>query len=157
MIPEVIASFLGKSGDTIVFEVERGAIKRFADSVGDYNPLYWDDEFARQSGYGAIIAPPGFFGWPTKWTGMPVFVPIQVELQAAMAKAGFGRLLAGGIEYDFLRPVRSGDTLAALPKVISIVEKESKGGAMFIATIETTYTNQEGFVAAKARNSMIAR
>ena len=43
-------------------EVEKGAIKKYADAVDDHNPLYWDDEYAKNSRYGSIIAPPGFFG-----------------------------------------------------------------------------------------------
>ena len=68
MLPEEITSFIGKDGGTRTFEVEKGAIRKFADAVDDQNLLYWDDEYARNSKYGNITAPPGFFGWPAKWT-----------------------------------------------------------------------------------------
>ena len=57
MLPEEITAFIGKSEETVIMEVEKGAIKKFADAVDDPNPLYWDEEYARGSRYGSIIAP----------------------------------------------------------------------------------------------------
>lgn len=158
MIPQEIAQLIGKTGETAIFEVERGAIKKLADAIGDRNPLYWDEEIARKSRYGSIIAPPGFFGWPAKWeTAMPFFSEIRQDVVDTISKAGYSRLLDGGIEYDFFHPVRAGDTLAALSKVKDIYERESQAGKMFFSIIEITYTNQNGDVVAKARQTLIAR
>ena len=44
MLPEEVAKFIGKTGDITVMEVEKGAIRRYDDAVGDFTPLYWDDE-----------------------------------------------------------------------------------------------------------------
>ncbi|MFH1122097.1 MAG: MaoC family dehydratase N-terminal domain-containing protein [Pseudomonadota bacterium] len=50
----------------------RDNIRKFADGVGDINPLFRDEEYAGKSRYGCIIAPPSFvfsvlagiqFGW----------------------------------------------------------------------------------------------
>src|SRR5579884_1325558 len=42
------------------FPVEAGHIMLFARSVGDPNPVYHDEEYARRSEVGGIIAPPTF-------------------------------------------------------------------------------------------------
>ena len=103
MLPEAVTQLIGKAAEPMIFEVERGAIKKFADAVGDSNPLYWDYEYAKKSRYGATIAPPGFFGWPVKWkAAMPLQQEIRTELMVALAEAGYGRVLDGGIEYEFL-------------------------------------------------------
>lgn len=158
MISEEVKQFIGKADPPIVRHVERGAIKRYAEAVGNDNPLYQDDEYARRSLYGSIIAPPGFFGWPTKTpcscTGL---ADIVGELQAALARGGFPRILDGGISYDFFLPVRAGDILIASPKVTGLSEKEGKGGTMIICNFETTYTNQNGNLVAKANQTFIAR
>jgi len=158
MIPEEVSRLIGRTGDTIIMEVEKGAIKRLADAIGDFNPLYWDDECARNSRYGSIIAPPGFFGWPTKWPEMgPTYSKLREEMQLAISKAGFPRLLDGGVEYDFFEPVRAGDKLAALPRIINMYERESKGTTMLFSVTEITYTNQNGALVAKARQTLIHR
>jgi len=101
MLPEEIARFIGKVGDIIIVEVEKGAIKRYADAVGDFNPLYWDGEYAGKSRYGSIIAPPGFFGWPSKWSEWgPNYTSLREEITPGLAQAGYRRALDGGIEYE---------------------------------------------------------
>ena len=159
MLSQEMTQLIGKTGETLILEVEKGAIKRFADAVGDRNPLYWDDEHARNSRYGSIVAPPGFFGWPTKWkTSMPFLPELREELITTITKDGYGRVLDGGMEFDFIQPIRAGDKLASVFKVIDIREREGKGGSkMILSVAETTYTNQYGDVVAKMRQTLIHR
>ena len=158
MLPEEVTNLIGKAGNITIMDVEKGAIKKHADAVGDFNPIYWDEEYASNSRYGSIIAPPGFFGWPTRWSESgPTYTKLREELILAIAQAGYERVLDGGIEYEFFSPVRAADTLAALPKIINIFEKETKAGTLVFSVMETTYTNQNDRLVAKARNTLIHR
>ena len=158
MLPQEIKQLIGKTGEIFNLEVEKGAIKKLADAVGDRNPLYWDEKYARNSKYGSIVAPPGYFGWPTKWeSAQPLRSELMQETIGTVSKSGYSRVLDGGIEYDFYYPVRAGDTLTAVPKVKDIYERESKTGTMVLSVLETTYTNQNGDIVAKARQTLIAR
>lgn len=158
MVPDELTRLIGKTGDVVIMQVEKGAIRKLADAVGDPNPLYWDEDHSRNSRFGAMVAPPGFFGWPTAWPEMgPTFSKIREEVLTAMTKAGFARGLDGGIEYDFFEPVRAGDTLAALPRIFDVFERDSKGSKMMFSVTETTYTNQNGTLVAKARQTLIHR
>ena len=62
-IEDLQKELVGRMAEPVVQIVERGAIARFAEAVDDPNPLYSDLEYAQNSRYGSIIAPPGFFGW----------------------------------------------------------------------------------------------
>ncbi len=158
MVAEEISKLIGQTGDVTIMEVEKGAIRRYAHAVDDSNPLYLDDEYARDSVYGSTIAPPGFFGWPTRWKGnMPVIPNLAKILLSSLQAAGYSRLLDGGIEYEFLSPVRAGDTLAALARITRIAERETKGGKLAFSIVETTYTNQSGVLVATARQTFISR
>ncbi len=42
------------------FPVESGHIMMFARSIGDANEIYYDEDYARSTDQGAIIAPPTF-------------------------------------------------------------------------------------------------
>jgi acyl dehydratase len=158
MIPDEVKEYIGKADPPHVRVVEKGAILRYADAVGNDNPLYGDEEYASTSRYGDIIAPPGFFGWPTKpaasSTGLPQLV---ADLQSALSSAGYPRILDGGISYDFYLPVRTGDILIVSPKVKDVTVKEGKSGTMMICNLETTYLNQNGDIVAKAYQTFIAR
>lgn len=158
MTLEELTKFKGKAGDIVTMEVEKGAIKKYADAVGDRNPLYWDEEYARNSRYGSIIAPPGFFGWPTTWAQAVIPVSkLMEEVGDAAAQAGCGRVLNGGIEFEFFCPIHAGDTLAAAQRIADISVREGKTGKLVIVVYETTYTNQKGDLVAKASQTAIHR
>ncbi|UCC59300.1 MAG: MaoC family dehydratase N-terminal domain-containing protein [Dehalococcoidia bacterium] len=158
MISEEVQPFIGKTAAPIIREVEKGAVRRYADAVGNNNPVYSDEEYAVKSKYGGIIAPPGFFGWPMKPVASSTgLADIVGDLQEALSKAGFPRILDGGISYEFFLPVRAGDTLVASPKVSKVVEKEGKSSAMMICDFETTYINQNGDMVARSNQTFIAR
>jgi len=166
MLAEEIAPFIGKSIGTIACEVEKGSIKRFADAVGETNPLYWDEEYAAKSKYGSIIAPPGFFGWPVKLPRGTTFMrPTDIsdppnateEMRAALAKAGYWRVVDGGVDYEFFQPVHAGDALTAKSVIKEVREREGKSGKMAFVIIETSYTNKKNELVAVQRSTAIYR
>ena len=137
-----------------ILEVERGAIRRYADAIDDPSPIYRDVEYAKNSRYGELICPPGFFGWPVKaggvMSGLSTWGP-------PLARAGFPRILDGGIEYEFFVPIRAGDTLTSYGKVADITERSGRTGNMLVVTQEATYINQNGDIVAKTRAMLIGR
>jgi acyl dehydratase len=154
MVPDELKQHIGKIDPPCVREVERGSIRRYADAVGNENPLYFDEEYASESRYGTIIAPPGFFGWPMQ--SVPSSEGI-IGLMTAMINAGYYRILDGGMSYECFLPVRAGDILIASPKVKDVSAKEGKSGTMIICNFETTYLNQNGDPVAKAYQTLIGR
>ena len=156
MIPEELLQYIGKQSTPQVMEVEKGAIKRYAQAIEDDNPLYLDEEYARNSRYGTIIAPSGFFGWPAK--PVPPQEAGMRELMAAMPRAGYPGLFNGGTEYEFYLPVRAGDILVSTAKISDIYERVSKSGnKMIFAVSETSCLNQNGDLVAKWRLTLIFR
>jgi acyl dehydratase len=153
MVPDSLKQYIGKVDPPHLREVEKGAIRRYADAVGDDNPLYYDEEYARKSRYGGIIAPPGFFGWAKKTISSSEGL---VGLIGAMIEAGYAGILDGGMAYDFYLPVRVGDTLVVSPKVADITLKEGKT-KMMILRFEASYTNQNGDLIAKSYQTLIGR
>jgi hydroxyacyl-ACP dehydratase HTD2-like protein with hotdog domain len=61
----------------------------------------------------------------------------------------------GGTEIEYYHPIRPGDRITSVAKITDIKEKAGKLGPMLILTLETTYTNQLGQVAAKATDTSI--
>ena len=161
MLPEEVTKFIGVNTGVSVFEVEKEPIKRFADSIDDPNPLYWDEEYAKKSRYGSLIAPPGFISipWNTRAKGGETSPDPRTELRAALRKVGYVNPggIDAGIEYEFFNPVRAGDTITASSVIKDIFEREGKTGKMSFTINETTYTNQNGDLVAKARSTFIQR
>jgi acyl dehydratase len=148
-----IRSMIGLWSEPVVLEVEKGAIARYSDAIDDDNPLYRNEEYAKNTRYGSIIAPPGFFGWPVGGGNIEAGMSRVV---GAVASAGMLRILDGGIELNFYVPVRAGDTLVTYGKLADAREKETKSqGTMVFLIIEQKYLNQNGNLVALARQTLI--
>ena len=82
---------------------------------------------------------------------------LTAKVREALTKAGYSRLLDGGVEYECFLPIRAGDTLTAYSRIADITEREGKTGKMAFTITETTYVNQNGDLVVKARGTMICR
>jgi acyl dehydratase len=151
VVPDNLKQLIGQVQATSVNLVEQGAIQRYAASVGDTNPLYNNVEYARNSEWGRLMAPPAFGGWPVEAGGLDMIKFVE-KLIAQGAPMG---LLDGGVDYEFLAPIGAGDTLVAVTKIANIEGKETKMGATMVTTVETTFTNQNGAIACIMRNTFL--
>ena len=103
--------------------VERGAVRKFAEAIGDQNPLYVDEAVAKGSRYGGLIAPPTFprtleYG-PIEGMDWPDAGMIHGE---------------HGVSYAS-RPLLVGEELLCYTKLEDYYEKESRGGLLgFVVT-----------------------
>lgn len=52
--------YVGLRSEPLENPVERVAVRRFAEAIGDANPVYVDPDAARRSVHGGLIAPPTF-------------------------------------------------------------------------------------------------
>ena len=143
---------VGVPSEPVIFKVEEGAIRRYAEAIGDSNPLFNNVAYAKGSRFGSLICPPGFTGWP-------INAP-RITTQVARRLIEMGappRVLDGGIEYEFFRPIVAGDTLIASIKISELVEKEGKSGKMIFATIEMTFWSLDGDKVLTSRSAAILR
>jgi len=154
ILTDEIKAMIGTLSEPVIMEVGRVAIRRYADAVGDDNPLFHEVEDAKAAGYEDIICPPGFWGWPIK--GRATIGGMSI-VGAVLVKAGLFRILDGGVDQEFYIPIRASDILTAYSKIADIREREGKTGKMIFTTVETTYLNQNGDTVAVNRATIIAR
>ncbi len=141
-------SAIGRTTGTGTMVVEKGHIRRFAQAIGDDNPLYSDEDYAKKSRYGGIIAPPTFattLGFESKEN---VLDGLDIN---------FARLLHGEQEYEYHKPIMAGDVISFSTKITDITEKEGRSGAMDIITTETTGHNQDGNKVFVGRSTVVIR
>ena len=60
LVTDELRKLVGVESEPEVWEIEKGAIIKFAQSVEDRNPLWNDEGEARKTRYGGMIAPPTF-------------------------------------------------------------------------------------------------
>lgn len=140
--PELRAA-IGVESEAEVYEVEKGAIIRFAEAIGDPNPVYQDEAAARKSRYGGIIAPPTFFR------------AMRAGPPRAQVESPLKRVLDGGSEWEFYEPVRPGDRITVTQALADAAQRSGRLGTMVILTRETRYVNQLGQLVALQRTTSI--
>ena len=127
-------SLIGSASEPQTFEVERGAIVKFAAAIGDSQPDYLSGE----------AAPPTF---PTTfWIDLPAFEGIDPA-----------RFLHGEEEYVYERPIRAGDRLTCISRVVDLTEKETRLGAVTFGVVETEGREDGGDLVFTAKTTLIIR
>ena len=154
IVVEDLQKKVGTEAKPVRLEIEKGLIRRYVEAVGDNNPLWQDEEYARGTTYGGIIAPPWLlcalmatFPGSSQPKTLPSAVP-EVTLPRK-------RVLDGGGEWEFSLPLRLGDTITARTKLGKVFEREGRIGKMLFFVYETKYTNQRGELVATSSSTLI--
>lgn len=161
LIPETPRAMIGRELETVTDTVELGAIRRYAQAMGNPNPLYLDEGYARQTRYGGIIAPPLFLGalgaYPPGYPE-PGEDGIGGRTAAEQVELPLKRVLVGGQEWEFLGVVRPGDRITITSRLVELRETVGRQpGPMIVNVKESTYTNQHGQVVAICRHTRLLR
>jgi acyl dehydratase len=122
-------------------------IKRFADAIGDPNPLYRDPTYARTTIWGTMIAPPTF----NHAIACPGYFPLKPEIPGVVA-------FYGGTDHMYFKVIRPGDKFRVVNKYLGAMEKTRPGKPyrLFDVSNQRTYTNQrEEIVAIATAHEMI--
>jgi acyl dehydratase len=143
LITDEMKKVIGVESEPSVYEIEKEPIRRWANAIGDTNPLYHDETYARKCGYRSLIAPPGFMA--------TYAFPVKSGRIRGQFETGLTRNLNGGNEYEFLKPIQAGDTITMTSKIADIFEREGRLGKMLFTIRESTYKNQFGEIVAKSR------
>jgi len=154
-LPAEVRSWIGqvRYEEETSFEIERGYIFTTCASVENGNPLFWDDEVAREL-TGGPIAPPSMLSvWfrPHHWTpaGREQRMPYQIHFDLKEA-LGLPEAVMTHNEIAFGAPVRPGDRLRARQSLASVSElKRTKLGSGRFWVLEVEYRNQRGELVAQ--------
>ena len=145
---------IGAEGEPVTLAIEKGLITRFVQAVGDANPMWQDEEYAKTTRNGGVIAPPFLLCAlmtisPTSLEPNVVPVPIpELPLHGE-------HTLDGGAEWEFFLPLRLGDTLIFRTRLADVFERQGKLGKMGFFVYQTTCTNQRDEVVAKVLSTFI--
>ncbi len=97
---------IGRESEVVLFEVERGAIRKFAEAVQDQTP-----ECLRGD-----VAPPTF--------------PTTFRITIPGLTFDLARVLHGAQEYRYERPLRAGDRVRCRVRVADVYRRQGRLGEM---------------------------
>jgi acyl dehydratase len=139
-------SLVGRESEPVVHEVEKGAIRRFVEALGDPNPIYVDEAAARAAGYPALVAPPTF----------PVVLASNERFRHSL-DLGTRSILHGDQQFEYARPVLAGDRITVRSRVADVQERAGASGATDVIVIEDEGRDDKGELVFKTRATLILR
>jgi len=156
---EIAQEVLAKIGEAKIrqYDITRRDIKRFAQAIGETSPLHFDEDYAKSTRYGAIVAPPlfcqmfAFEDVPTDQLphdGSPIEIDIPIPAQ---------RTVGGASSYEIFQRVRAGDQITVRSTLKNVFTREGKSGRLYLVIVETEFSNQRGEPVAKETATYVKR
>lgn len=130
---EIDRTQVGRETEPFTVEVERGAIRRFAEAIGDDNPLFRCPETARRHGYADVVAPPTF-ATSFRLPGDPPWI----------AGLDRRRIVAGETSFETLLPITAGLVLTCRMRLTAIDDKAGRSGVMQLIRQELEGRDPDG-------------
>lgn len=117
---------VGLETSASVTEIDRSMIRRFAAAIGAASQLYFDDDFARTTQFGGMIAPPAF---------VSTFVVGHIPEIFATVPA-LGRTLHTDDTARTWRPIRPGDRITSFARYAGAMRKDGRQGPMLFQSAD---------------------
>ena len=134
VINEELQSMVNVDFGPEVYDIEMGFVRKFAEAIEDPNPS-WQES-----------APPTF---------PAALVPTELLHRLFNADMPLKRLLNGASELEYIKPINVGDTISVTGRLTRLRQVEGKAGTTLFMFTEVTYTNQDGEVVVKGKNTYI--
>jgi Acyl dehydratase len=136
-------------------ELSRASIRYFALALGDENPLYVDENYAKEAGYPSVIAPPTLVCETCQYAHRRPEENGYIGHEWDLPIVGC-RMIRTGNDYEFMRPVLPHDRISATWTLEDIVERRSsRGGTQLFITSVARYRDAVGEVVAINRESVV--
>src|SRR5512133_1344445 len=139
-------SLIGRESEPAVHEVEKGAIRRFAEALGDPNPVYVDEAAARAAGYPGLVAPATF----------AVALTSNERFRHSL-DLGTRSILHGEQQFEDARPLVAGDRITGRSKGADAQGRAGGSGPMDVIVIEDEGRDGAGALVFRARATMSLR
>jgi acyl dehydratase len=138
----MFTQFIGKRSEKVKNVVERGAVKKFAESIGDPHPIFLDEEIGKQSRYGRNIAPPTF----------PRVFDYGTVDGLNLPNKG---LIHGEQVYHYERPLLVGEEIYCYSEIQDYYEKTGGHGRMGFLVLANNGEDENGSTIFKSNSVVI--
>ncbi len=117
VITDEIKNAVGTDFGPFVYEVEKGAIRDLVEAIGDPNPLWQNEEYAKATRYGGVIASPTFL-FTLRFD--------EVTQRITALECPLKDELNGGSEIEYFGPISPGDVITVRAKLTDVLERQGK-------------------------------
>lgn len=144
VVPDSVVSLAAGLTRVRQVQVTLRDIRRFAQAIGETDPVHHDEAYAATTPYGGVVAPPLFcqsLAYDDVSPDQLAADGSPIELNAPVPAE---RVVGGGSDYRIHRLVRPGDVILVRSRLKGVTPKEGRSGTLYLVQVETEFTDQQG-------------
>ena len=138
---------IGRESKPAINEVEKGSIRKFAEAIGETNPIYFEEAAARAAGYRSVVAPPTF----------PTTLRAGSDLREGLLLSPGKHLLQAEQSFEYARPIVAGDKLTVRSKIVEVSQRQTPSGLTDVVVIEDEGRDEAQEVVYRSRQLWVVR
>lgn len=158
---EELQTYVGDVSEPIRAKIEAIHSQRYARAIGETNPLYLDEDYARSRGYAGLVVPPNFLPSYMDWTDGGPEDELRVDgtplAEMKWIPTEGVRIMGGGEEMFFEAPLIAGTEVVLTEELQSVTSRESRSGLMFVMHILHRYETSAGDLIMTAVRTVLGR
>ena len=148
LISDEAKSWIGRSAEPFLVEISRRDIVKYSIATEQQQEKYLKGE----------EAPPMFmFGALRPLVPMDELGPDGIPPDSFLPELPLKRVMSGGTEMRFHRPVKPGDKLIATRSLHDLYEKQGKTGPLIFAVYNLSVENEDGELVMEEKQTRILR
>lgn len=124
--------------------IEQGAVRKFAQAIGDDNPIYQNEVYAQTTRYGRLIAPPTF----------AITLDYGVIDGLSIPQAG---LIHGEQSFTYTRPLFVGEKVWCSLRLTDVNTRKGSSGQMTFLVYERRCVDEAGLTIQTDRMNIIVK
>jgi acyl dehydratase len=132
-------------------------VRRYVDATGDSNPLWLDDDYARNAGYRSRILPPTLVGWVPfsfkEGTERANTDPTDLRRQLPLP-SDYTNVRNAGSETEWVQPAYLGEQLSTQSTIVDIVARQGKSGLGIYISEEEQVLNFKQEIVLRRRHTL---
>jgi hypothetical protein len=126
-------------------EIERGAVRRFGEALGETNPIYFDADAAKAQGYRDMVAPLAF----------PFSLRSSLGLQEVAPS--HRTVLSSDQQIEAFETICAGDKILVSSRIAELTQRPGNTGPLEFVVIEDEGRSPEGKLIYRTRRTLIVR
>ena len=141
-------SLINKTYPPIIFDIEKQRVKFFSKATGQTDPVYFDEDIAKERGFPSLLAPPTFLTTVSHEQKNPYQYLYDLSIDMK-------NVLHAGQSYKYYDLVFAGDQITMESKIKNMYDK--KNGSLQFIEFESIFLNQNKKLTVESLSTLVIR
>ena len=141
-------SLINKTYPPIIFDIEKQRVRFFSKAIGQTDPVYFDEDIAKEKGFPSLLAPPTFLTTVSHEQRNPYqyLHDLSIDME---------NVLHAGQCYKYHDLVFAGDQITMESKIKNMYDK--KNGSLQFIEFESIFLNQNKKLTVESLSTLVIR